>query len=199
LHFRYPFVDSVPPKSNVGNIAQIEIKIKMHSKLAIAIALTLTLLGCNDYPGHRPSDPTKLLPAPDWGSGNKTIIGGECNIDSINDQPGSGATGHELDHDQILVVKGWASVAANSSSAPSIIAISLKEKSGAGNRHFAMPKLIDRPDVADFFKNPGAISSGFYVAIDISTLSNGNYDLEVFQNNHGVNTICPYTASISII
>lgn len=171
----------------------------MDLKKAIAVTLTLTVLGCNDYPGHKLTDPMKLSSAPSWGKVTQTVIGGDCNIDSINDTPGLGSIEHLIPHDQNLSVKGWAAISVQNTTEPSNIALALRAKSNNETRLFVMTDSIKRPDVADSFKNPGALSSGFSAVIDLSTVRPGPYELEIFQNNHGTATVCQYTAPISIV
>jgi hypothetical protein len=174
-------------------------KAVMDLKTAIVISLTLAISGCNDYPGHKPFDPVKLSANPSWGELANSVIGGDCNIDSINDRPGSNPTRNIIHKEQYLTVKGWAALSILNSNSPSNIVIALKEKVANGTRRFVITDLVKRPDVAEYFKNPGAISTGFNAVIDLSGIPTGEYELEIFQNNRGVNTICQYTGQISIV
>jgi hypothetical protein len=78
------------------------------------------------------------------------------------------------------------------------IALVLKSAAPQNVRLFATPGKAQRPDVAEYFKNPAAVNTGFVAEIDVAALSPGEYLLEVLQHKGGKVLKCGYTANLTI-
>lgn len=179
--------------------------------LCIVALLSLPLIGCNDYPGPatkevakvggKISGSVKLTPIPNWGGsiGQDITLGGDCHIDAINDKPGEGPESHTISQStSALKVSGWAAVSVKEGVVASDIALALKSNASQGTRLFATPIRDKRQDVADYFKNPASVDTGFKSSIDLSDVTPGEYILEVIQNKDGKNFRCQYTAKVII-
>jgi len=173
-------------------------------KIVCLIALLgLTVSGCNDYPGHQPnsSNSVKMLPKPIWGNltGQEIPLGGDCHIDSINDEPGEGSSSHTVRQSgPPLKIAGWGAVSVKDGVIAPDIAIALKSNSAQSARLFAAVTKGKRQDVAEYFKNPASIDTGFKAAIDLSDVSPGSYVLEVIQHKNGENFRCQLTSNITV-
>lgn len=179
--------------------------------LYVVALLSLPLIGCNDYPGQTTKEvakvgekingSVKLTPKPNWdGSiGQDIALGGDCHIDVINDKLGEGPESHTIKQStSALKVSGWAAVSVKEGVMASDIALALKSNATQGTRLFATPIRDKRQDVADYFKSPASIDTGFKTSIDISDVTPGDYTLEVIQHKDGKTFRCQYTAKIII-
>lgn len=168
----------------------------------LIVLLVLSLSGCRDYPGHQPTvGAVQLVPKPLWGDVVSPEIssGGDCHIDSINDNSGEGAPSHTVSQSgTVLKVAGWGAISAKDGVLASDIAVALKSKSPENTRFFAQTTKEKRQDVADYFKNPASIDTGFRVMIDLFDVSPGEYVLEVIQYKDGKILKCQHTANIII-
>lgn len=173
-------------------------------KKVCSLALVgLVLSGCNDYPGHQPNanNSVKMLSEPIWGdlTEREISLGGDCHIDSINDEPGEGFSRHTVRRSgPALKVAGWGAVSVRDGIIASDIAIALKSNSAQGTRLFAAATKGKRQDVAEYFKNPASVDSGFEAAIDLSDVSPGGYVLEVILHKDGENIKCQLASNITI-
>jgi len=167
----------------------------------LIVLLGLALAGCGDYPGHRPGDALKMSQKANWGDvvGQAIALGGDCHIDSINDEPGEGRTSYTVKQSEPLKIVGWGAISAKDGVVTSDIAVALKDYSPLGVRLFATTSKGKRPDVAAYFKNPTSVDSGFSALIDLSDVPTGNYVLEVIQHKDGKDLKCQYTANITIV
>ena len=106
--------------------------------------------------------------------------GGGCAFDAASLAPGGGGQA-------TLVVSGWASELATAVTSPDGL-IALK---GPGGR-FVSGLRIDRPrpDVADHFKNPSTLASGFTSNFFISKLPAGTYHLSVYRRSGAGWMVC---------
>lgn len=171
--------------------------------------LSIALVGCDEYPGHRkdgaqgtsnnPISTQKMTDKPSWGRiAQEYSFGGDCHIDSINDEPGEGLANYTVKQGAILKVVGWGAISAKEGVIANDIALALKNNSVESHRLFAKATKWKRPDVAEYFKNPSSVDSGFRVAIDLSDVPSGNYLLEVIQHKDGKSLKCHHIAKIII-
>lgn len=170
-------------------------------KVYLIALLSLTISGCNDYPGHRPSDGIKMVDKPAWGESisQEISLGGDCHIDSINDELGEGPLSHTIKKNETgLKISGWSAISVSKGVTASDIAIALKSKSTDGTRLFAIITRDKRPDVAAYFKNLASVDTGFKTTIDLSDVSPGSYILEVIQHKDGKSFKCPVTANVIV-
>ena len=161
----------------------------------------LSITGCNDYPGAQNDGRVKLAHKPIWGDTTEQQIslGGNCHIDSINDKPGEGPASHTVKQSgPALKVSGWGAISVKEGVMASEIVLGLKRNSNQETRLFAVTTRGKRPDVADYFKNPASIDTGFKSALDLSDIAAGDYLLEVIQHKDGKTFKCEYTANIII-
>lgn len=171
------------------------------NKVGIIALLGLSLIGCNEYPGHRPNDGVKMTAKPIWGNsiGREIPLGGDCHIDTVNNELAEGTLSHTVKGSgPALKVTGWGAISVKDGVIASDIAIALKSKSAQGTRLFATATKEKRQDVADYFKNPASVDTGFIAAIDLSDVPPGEYVLEVIQHKDGKNIKCQYTSNIII-
>lgn len=176
----------------------------------LVVVLGLTLVGCNEYPGQAvkeivkpveiPKDNIKFTLKPDWGPsiGEDLPLGGDCHIDSINDKMAEGSEPHTVSQSgAAMKVYGWGAIAAKDGVTATDIALALKSKSG-GARLFAKPLRYKRPDVAEYFKSPASVDTGFKAEISLNDVSPGQYVLEVIQHKEGKYFKCQYTANLVV-
>jgi hypothetical protein len=169
------------------------------SGLHLIALIGLILSACQKYPGHRPSDGVGTASQLPWERKNISTeipVGGDCHIDSINDEPAEGSK-HVLKQGLPMSVSGWGAISVTDGIVASNIALSLKNKS-TNTRVFAVTTPDKRRDVADYFKSPKSIDTGFKSMIDISDLSPGDYILEVIQHKNEQNLRCRYAVEIII-
>jgi hypothetical protein len=164
----------------------------------LLVLFGLILSSCKEYPGHRPNDPVKLMQTPTWGTVNKMNTGGDCHIDIINDKPGEGPKNHIVSKKTRLKIVGWGAISAKDGVTATNIAISLKPESTNTLRFFATTDEIHRPDVAEYFKNPLSLKTGFSSVINLSDVPEGIYTIEVIQHKDGENFRCQATAQLRI-
>lgn len=165
------------------------------NKIFLVSLVGLSFVGC----GEHPSDSTKLTATPAWGGGVEMGLGGDCHIDSVNDKLWSDAQTHIVKQGgPALRVLGWGAVSIRKGVLASDLAVTLRERTGQGNRLFAATTRQKRTDVADFFKNSAAADSGFGASINLSDIPLGIYVLEVVQHKDGVNYRCSYTTNIAV-
>ncbi|MDO8843249.1 hypothetical protein [Methylicorpusculum sp.] len=163
--------------------------------------LGLFLSSCNDYPGHKPNDYVKMSPKARWDDANSQVIplGGDCHIDSINDVSGEVFMSHSVSQSKPpLNVVGWSAISGKEGIVASDVAIALKNKLPPNLRLFAKTTREKRADVAEYFKNPASVDTGFKAAIDISDVSPGEYVLELIQHKDGNTYKCQFTSNITI-
>jgi len=173
----------------------------MKKKICSIVLLGLFLSGCNDYPGHWSNAAVTLTPKPSWDDSiNQVVaIGGDCNIDTINNELGDGSVSHSVKQsDSTLKVSGWGAISVKGGVVASDIALAMKSNLAQGDRLFAPTTKGRRPDVADYFKNPASVDTGFKSEIDLSNLTPGDYVLEVIQHKDGKSLKCPVTANIIV-
>ena len=177
----------------------------------IVVLVNLLLAGCGDYPGQtsnegakvvaKPDEGAKLTLKPNWGdlTGQEIPQGGDCHIDSINNKEGEGPEFHTVSRSgPPMRVSGWGAISVKEGVIASNIALALRSSSSQGVRLFAAPIRGKRQDVADYFKSPASIDTGFKSAIDLSDVTPGDYWLEVIQHKDGATFKCQYTARIII-
>lgn len=172
----------------------------MKNEFLVAL-IGLLLVGCDDYPGRQSNALAKLSSFPTWVESIRLEIpvGGDCHIDSINDKPGEGSPSYTVGQSAALKVAGWGAISVKDGVTATEIAIALKPDHPDGRRLFASTTRVKRQDVADYFKNPAAIDSGFVGAIDLSDVAPGNYVLEVIQHKDGNNFKCQNTSNLTVI
>lgn len=170
-------------------------------KLCLISLMGLFLSGCDDYPGKLPGSAVKMTANPLWSDsiGDEIAIGGDCHIDSINNEPGEGPQSHTvMQNGAAMKVAGWGAISAKDGVVAAHIAIALKSKSVHGTRLFAAATQGKRLDVAEYFKNPASVDSGFSASIDLSDVPPGEYVLEVIQQGEGKNYKCQWTSVLNI-
>lgn len=171
--------------------------------LFLAILLSASVAGCGDYPGHQPisKDAVRPVSTPTWGKLNIQDItpGGDCHIDTINDEPGESAAKRTISRSaSVLKVTGWGAISVKDGLLASNIALALRSNSPGGTYLFAATTPTNRPDVAAYFKNSTSAAAGFTAMIDLSDVDVGEYTLEVIQHREGKNLICQYTPIIGV-
>ncbi len=169
--------------------------------ILILFMMGLSLFACNDYPGHKQITGVKLSLKPIWGElqEQEIVLGGDCHLDGINDESGEETDPHTIrKRETALKVVGWAAVAGKDGVIASDIAIALKPNSESTVRLFAPVNRGKRPDVADYFKNPATVDSGFNVAINLTDIPPGQYILELIQHKDRKNYKCQITSIISV-
>jgi len=170
-------------------------------KMCLIGLLGLFLSGCSEYPGHLPADSVKMSYKPAWSDSinPEILLGGDCHIDSINENPGEGLQSHTVRRtDPALKISGWGAISVKDGVVASDIAIALKSASAQGTRLFATATKKKRPDVAEFFKNPASVDTGYIVAIDLSDVPTGKYLLEVILHKDEKNFKCQNTSKIIV-
>jgi hypothetical protein len=172
-----------------------------YKMLLVPIFIGLSLSSCNEYPGAKTTNLVKMsanLPFDD-SVGQKITIGGDCNIEGINDlQVDVGSIHHVNKVRNVLSVMGWAAISAKDGVMPSGIAISLNSRSVPSNQLFAPTIREKRADVANYFKNPLSVDTGFTVKVDLTDVSEGNYELAVILHKDGKDFKCPLTKNIIV-
>lgn len=170
-------------------------------KMCSIILLGLFLSGCDDYPGNWPNEAVTMQPKPSWGDSisQEIAIGGDCNIDTINEELVAGSVSHTVKQTgSALKVSGWGAISIKGGVIASDIALAMYSNSGQGARFFATPTRVRRPDLASYYKNPASVDAGFKSVIDLSNVVPGDYVLEVIQHKWGKNYKCPVTANIIV-
>lgn len=171
------------------------------NKLCSIVVLGVCLSGCNDYPGTWPNE-VKMQSKPSWGDtiDQEIAVGGDCNIDSINDEPGDSSLSHTVKQSgTVLRVSGWAAISVKAGVIATETALALKNSTAQSARLFATTTRVRRPDVANYFKNPASVETGFKSALELSNVPPGEYILEVIQHKDGKNYKCPVTANIIVV
>lgn len=176
-------------------------------KTLSAILATLIVAGCSDSGQQKtaatgaaaPSIPSvKLGAAPAWVPAGDIAPGGECNIDAVNDKHGLNNNVHSVSRKSPGInTWGWAALSTKDGIAASEIALTLKN--AAGVRRFAPVTRYARPDVADYFKNPGIAESGFKALVSVADVEPGGYQMEVVMAKDGKIAACKWAAQITIV
>ena len=171
----------------------MNLNIQKTGLLMIALMSSIFISGCGnsgkmntDFPF--PSDSSKSI-----------ITGGDCHIDSINSEPGEGPQTHSINHNSPpFLTSGWAAISIKEGITTSDIALSLRKKEPENVRFFQSVNKVKRQDVADYFKSPLVIDSGFKAMVDLSNVAPGEYLMEVLQLRNNVVYSCQYNANLII-
>lgn len=169
----------------------------MKFTLFVTILAGAVLAGCHDYPGHRAGEPLPFSATAPYGEPTIAEKNGSCNIESVNDEPVGGQP-ISVDRDQPLRMVGWASLVAPSGDQPPSVIIVAQPDHAPAERHYAVVKTIQRPDVAEYLHNPDARWSGFHASFNVSDFAPGSYVVDVMQHGAHGYAQCNVSAKIRL-
>lgn len=169
--------------------------------LAGAIAVGITAVGCErrqvsadsaaaqaSASAAASSDPAVAVPPPplepetfsaDQPSGLTIPVKSEsCNLDIVAGAPASDVATLNRNTNTPSLFVGWA-VDGDTGKVPPVVVLELV----AGQSHYYVPatRITQRPDVAERFKQPSYLHSGFDVLASLATVEPGEYTVNVLQ------------------
>lgn len=135
-------------------------------KIFVCFAVVLIFLGCD-----KSNDQDNML-----------YESKSCGVDAP-------AKNQELLAEQAFTISGWA-FDEFSENTPENIRVQLISSNGQLNVAIFGKRGIQRPDIAQIFKKPGVIMSGFIMQVSSNLLLPGKYKIVVEQNSKYYNLTC---------
>lgn len=162
----------------------------------MAALIAVAMLGCeksSDVAQIPANEEAKKLPPPAISEKRPSFmetqpfaLGGKCNMETVN-EVAWGAAAIEVDANKPLLVTGWA-VDEERKMVPKDFSFRIQD--GGGKEYYVPAKSVDRPEVAEYFKEAYFLKSGYTVEADIQSLPLGSYAAMIVMDVGGKSVLC---------